>query len=123
MIKIKDVVVDYQRRILQVEGFQKDGAETFVLGKNLSFARSCCRSSFFSKKTSILCIKKLAKLNLLPYSLIMNKEQELKELIEIHTPIADAGVASAKILVINAQIELDEIQEIRQNQMTLTLTD
>ena len=53
----------------------------------------------------------------------MNKEQELKEIIEIHTPIADAGVASAKILVTNAQIDLDEIQEIRQNQMTLTLTD
>lgn len=53
----------------------------------------------------------------------MDKEQELKELIEIHTPIADAGVANAQILVVNAQIELDEIQEIRQNQMTLTLTD
>lgn len=33
MIKIKDVVVDYKRRILQVEGFQKDGAETFVLAR------------------------------------------------------------------------------------------
>ena len=33
MIKIKDVVVDYQRRVLQVEGFQKDGAETFVLAR------------------------------------------------------------------------------------------
>ena len=33
MIKIKDVVVDYQRRILQVEGFHKDGAETFVLAR------------------------------------------------------------------------------------------
>ena len=53
----------------------------------------------------------------------MNKEQELKELIEIHTPIADAGAVNAQILVVNAQIELDEIQEIRQNQMTLTLTD
>lgn len=33
MIKIKDIVVDYQRRALQVEGFQKDGAETFVLAR------------------------------------------------------------------------------------------
>lgn len=33
MIKIKDVVTDYQKRILQVEGFQKDGAETFVLAR------------------------------------------------------------------------------------------
>jgi len=33
MIKIKDVVVDYQRRILQVEGFHKDGSETFVLAR------------------------------------------------------------------------------------------
>jgi len=33
MIKIKDVVVDYKRRILQVEGFHKDGAETFVLAR------------------------------------------------------------------------------------------
>lgn len=33
MIKIKDVVTDYQKRILQVEGFHKDGAETFVLAR------------------------------------------------------------------------------------------
>lgn len=33
MIKIKDVVVDCKRRILQVEGFHKDGAETFVLAR------------------------------------------------------------------------------------------
>lgn len=33
MIKIKDIVTDYQKRILQVEGFQKDGAETFVLAR------------------------------------------------------------------------------------------
>ena len=33
MIKIKDVVTDSRKRILQVEGFHKDGAETFVLAR------------------------------------------------------------------------------------------
>jgi len=33
MLKIKDVVVDSRKRILQVEGFHKDGAETFVLAR------------------------------------------------------------------------------------------
>jgi hypothetical protein len=33
MIKIKDVLIDYKKRILQVEGFHKDGAETFVLAR------------------------------------------------------------------------------------------
>jgi len=33
MIKKNDVVVDYKRRILHVEGIHKDGAETFVLAR------------------------------------------------------------------------------------------
>lgn len=33
MIKKKDIVVDSKGQILQVEGFHKDGAETFVLGR------------------------------------------------------------------------------------------
>lgn len=48
----------------------------------------------------------------------MTKEQELKELIRIHTPLADEGSIQAMQMVINAQIELDEIQDNRKAQET-----
>jgi hypothetical protein len=48
----------------------------------------------------------------------MTKEQELKELIRIQTPLADLGNMEAMQMVINAQIELDEIQDNRKAQAT-----
>jgi len=48
----------------------------------------------------------------------MTKEQQLKELIRIQTPLADEGHAEAMQMVINAQIELDEIQDNRKAQAT-----
>ena len=48
----------------------------------------------------------------------MTKEQELKELIRIQTPLADEGHTEAMQMVINAQIELDEITESRNGQKT-----
>lgn len=48
----------------------------------------------------------------------MTKEQELKELIRIQTPLADLGHTQAMQMVINAQIELDEIQGNRKAQAT-----
>ena len=50
------------------------------------------------------------------------KQAELKEIIRIHTPLADEGNIQAMQLVINAQIELDEILEAEQNQLKLKLT-
>ena len=41
----------------------------------------------------------------------MTKEQELKEIIRIQTPLAEEGCISSMQMVINAQIELDEIQD------------
>ena len=51
-----------------------------------------------------------------------NKKAELKEIIRIHTPLADEGNVQAMQLVISAQIELDEILEAEQNQLKLKLT-
>lgn len=48
----------------------------------------------------------------------MTKEQELKEIIRIQTPLADEGHTEAMQMVINAQIELDEIQDNRKAQET-----
>ena len=48
----------------------------------------------------------------------MKKEKELKEIIRIQTPLADMGSVSAMQMVINAQIELDEIQDNRKAQAT-----
>jgi hypothetical protein len=48
----------------------------------------------------------------------MTKEQELKEIIRIQTPLADLGNMEAMQMVINAQIELDEIQDNRKAQAT-----
>ena len=48
----------------------------------------------------------------------MTKEQELKELIRIQTPLADLGNMEAMQMVINAQIELDEIKDNRKAQAT-----
>lgn len=48
----------------------------------------------------------------------MTKEQELKELIRTQTPLADLGHTQAMQMVINAQIELDEIQDNRKAQAT-----
>ena len=48
----------------------------------------------------------------------MTKEQELKELIRTQTPLADLGHTEAMQIVINAQIELDEIQDNRKAQAT-----
>ena len=48
----------------------------------------------------------------------MTKEQELKEIIRTQTPLADLGHTEAMQMVINAQIELDEIQEAREGQKT-----
>lgn len=48
----------------------------------------------------------------------MTKEQELKEIIRIQTPLADLGNMEAMQMVINAQIELDDIQDNRKAQAT-----
>ena len=48
----------------------------------------------------------------------MTKEQELKEIIRMQTPLADLGHTEAMQMVINAQIQLDEIQEAREGQKT-----
>jgi len=48
----------------------------------------------------------------------MTKEQELKEIIRIQTPLADLGHTEAMQMVINAQIELDEIQDNYKAQQT-----
>ena len=50
------------------------------------------------------------------------KQRELKEIIRIHTPLADEGNVQAMQLVISAQIELDEILEAEKNQLKLKLT-
>ncbi len=42
MIKKNDVVVDYKKRILHVEGTYKDGAETFVLARVYRSQRRVC---------------------------------------------------------------------------------
>jgi len=41
----------------------------------------------------------------------MDKIKELKELIRVLTPNAEAGHIQSQQMVINAQIELDEIQD------------
>ena len=41
----------------------------------------------------------------------MDRITELKELIRVLTPNADAGHIQSQQMVINAQIELDEIQD------------
>ena len=41
----------------------------------------------------------------------MDKIKELKELIRVLTPLADEGHIQSQQMVINAQIELDEIQD------------
>lgn len=51
----------------------------------------------------------------------MTKEQELKEIIRIQTPLAEAGCVSSQQLVINAQVELDGILEAREKQETFCL--
>jgi hypothetical protein len=43
----------------------------------------------------------------------MNREQELKDLIEALTDHANAGHIQARQQIINAQIELDEINDTR----------
>lgn len=48
----------------------------------------------------------------------MTKEQKLKEIIRIQTPLADLGNMEAMQMVINAQIELDDIQDNRKAQAT-----
>lgn len=48
----------------------------------------------------------------------MTKEKELKELIRIQTPLADLGNMEAMQMVINAQIQLDKIQDNRKAQAT-----
>ena len=48
----------------------------------------------------------------------MEKTIELKEIIRLHTPLAEAGCVSSQQLVINAQVELDEILEAREKQET-----
>jgi hypothetical protein len=53
---------------------------------------------------------------------IMERKNELKEIIRIHTPLAEEGSVQAMQLVINAQIELDQILDAEQNQLKLNLT-
>ena len=65
--------------------------------------------------------KKLAIQKKIVYSSIMEKTIELKEIIRLHTPLAEAGCVSSQQLVINAQVELDEILEAREKQETFCL--
>lgn len=53
----------------------------------------------------------------------MERKNELKEIIRIHTPLAEEGSVQAMQLVINAQIELDQILDAEQNQLKLNLTE
>jgi len=48
----------------------------------------------------------------------MDKIKELKELIRVLTPNAEAGHIQSQQMVINAQIELDEILENQKAQET-----
>lgn len=48
----------------------------------------------------------------------MDKTKELKELIRVLTPNAEAGHIQSQQMVINAQIELDEILENQKAQET-----
>jgi hypothetical protein len=48
----------------------------------------------------------------------MDKIKELKEIIRIQTPLADLGSIESMQMVINAQIELDEIQDNQKAQET-----
>jgi len=48
----------------------------------------------------------------------MDKIKELKEIIRIQTPLADLGNIESMQMVINAQIELDEIQDNQKAQET-----
>lgn len=48
----------------------------------------------------------------------MDKIKELKEIIRIQTPLADLGNIKSMQMVINAQIELDEIQDNQKAQKT-----
>jgi hypothetical protein len=54
-------------------------------------------------------------------SIIMDKINELKEIIRIETPLAELGSVSAQQMVIHAQIELDEILETKAKQETFCL--
>lgn len=51
----------------------------------------------------------------------MDKINELKEIIRLETPLAELGSVSAQQMVIHAQIELDEILEIKAKQETFCL--
>jgi len=51
----------------------------------------------------------------------MEKITELKEIIRLNTPLAEAGCISSQQLVISAQIELDEIVENQKAQMLFDL--
>ena len=51
----------------------------------------------------------------------MEKITELKEIIRINTPLAEAGCVSSQQLVITAQIELDEIVENQKAQLLFNL--
>lgn len=52
----------------------------------------------------------------------MERKNELKEIIRIHTPLAEEGSIQALQLVVNAEIELEKILEAEQNQLKLKLT-
>jgi len=39
----------------------------------------------------------------------MNNRERLEQIIDLETPVADAGCLTAQSLVINAQAELDEL--------------
>jgi hypothetical protein len=51
----------------------------------------------------------------------VEKITELKEIIRLHTPLAEIGCISSQQLVISAQIELDEIVENQKAQMLFDL--
>ena len=56
MIKKNDVVVDYRKRILHVEGTHKDGAENIRVGSNIQYKQAGCSTHVISKKTSFLVL-------------------------------------------------------------------
>jgi hypothetical protein len=43
------------------------------------------------------------------YSVYMNNRERLEQIIDLETPLAEAGCLTAQSLVINAQAELDEL--------------
>ena len=62
-------------------------------------------------KLKKLC-ESLDKCPQIPYVVLyMNNRERLEQIIDLETPLAEAGCLTAQSLVINAQAELDELDQ------------